>query len=253
MALMVTAGAAAVSSSSEGANAMITMDKYLVMTSKDAEATIVFEETATFQSMGVTYEAKLVDSKGKTESGAVSPSSGSLANNEKVKLKVTAPKTAGSYKLVVVFTQTLDDVKKTPITKEAIIKVVEPTKLSLTLKNDSKTDLKDFIVDFYVDGKIVNDEPVKATVLAGKESTVSCEYASDLHTGAHKFKVSASDKALVTGKISGLDAEHTFYVGQSDYKLVTTLMGVFCVIIGILAIYIYRKPVKNYGKPKARR
>lgn len=253
IALVFAAGAVVCTSDSDAATASVKMDKYVIATDGEAIATAIFQETATYTSLGVTYTAKVNNSKGEAQTDAVTPSTGSMGNGEELKLTVKAPKTAGTYKLTVVFTATVDDKKQDPITKEVNFKVVVPVKLSVTLKNNSNTDLKGFLVDFYVDGKIVTDKPVEVTALADSEGKASYDYAGDLSGGAHKFKVSASDKSLVAGNIAGLDKEHSFYVGQSDYNLVTILMGIFLVIIIIIAIYVYRKPVKNYGKPKARR
>lgn len=202
----------------------------------------------------MTYTAKVINSSGKTESDAVSPSSGSLTNGVKETLKITAPKTAGTYKLVVVFSPTIDDKKQDDVTKEVSFKSVAPIKLSLKLTNKSNTDLTDMLFDFYVDGVKVSDEPVKVTVHAGKDATASYDYATaHISNGAHKFKVTASGDSLVAQNITGLDVDHTFYVGKTDYNLVIILMDIFVVILVLIAIYIYRKPVKNFGKPKARR
>ena len=253
MALVFAAGAIVFTDESDAANATVKIDKHVVATEGEVKATIMFQETAAYTSLGVTYDAKVTDGKGEAQSDAVSPSTGSLGNGEEVKLTVKAPKTAGKYKLTVVFTATVDEKKQDPITKDVIFKVVVPVKLSITMKNESNTDLKGFLVDFYVDGNVVTDKPVEVTVLAGSEGTVSYDYAGDLGSGAHTFKAKASDKTLVGDKIVGLDKEHSFYVGQSDYSLIMILMGIFLVIIIVIAIYVYRKPVKNYGKPKARR
>ncbi len=169
-------------------------------------------------------------------------------------MTITAPSTAGTYRLVVVFTYTLDDGDSQTETKEALLKVVEPITLSIDITNNSNVDLKELLLDFYVDGVKVNDDPVEATVAAGSTTTVTYDYAADsISTGSHTFKVMVSDDSLIVNNITGLDENHTFYVGHSSYGWLNILMFVFLIIIVLMAVYIYRKPVKNYGKPKSRR
>jgi hypothetical protein len=63
---------------------------------------------------------------------------------------------------------------------------------------------------------------------------------------AGKENLGNTDNVIVGGKGS-------FYVGSSDYGLINILMGVLLVVVIIATLYFYRKPVKNYGKPKSRR
>ena len=45
----------------------------------------------------------------------------------------------------------------------------------------------------------------------------------------------------------------TVYTSSNDYRLVEYLCIGVLVVLLIIAIWIYRKPIKNRGKPKARR
>jgi hypothetical protein len=255
VALVCVASASLITTDSDAAaNAIVELDDSTVETGGTVDATIIFSVTDAYQQIEITYTAKLVNSSGTTQSSAVSPSSGSLSPGVKETLTITAPSTAGTYKLIVVFTYTLDDGDSQTETKEAILKVVEPITLSIDITNNSNVDLKELLLDFYVDGVKVNDDPVEATVAAGSTTTVTYDYAADsISTGSHTFKVVVSDDSLIVDNITGLDENHTFYVGHSSYGWLNILMVAFLIIIVLMAVYIYRKPVKNYGKPKSRR
>ncbi len=255
IALVCVASAGLFASSSDAAaNGVVELDDSTVETGGTVNATIIFDVSDTYEQIEITYTAKLVNGSGTTQSSAVSPSSGSLSPGVKETLIITAPSTAGTYKLVVVFTYTLDDGDSQTETKEALLKVVEPITLSIDITNNSNVDLKELLLDFYVDGVKVNDDPVEATVAAGSTTTVTYDYAAgSISTGSHTFKVMVSDDSLIVNNITGLDENHTFYVGHSSYGWLNIMMAIFLIIIVIMAVYIYRKPVKNYGKPKARR
>lgn len=262
LAVVLVAGAGFIASdSSAAANGIVEFvdedgnSKNVIGIEKKIDALISLDVSDKYESIEISYSAKLVDSKGTTQSNAVSPSTGSLGVGVKETLSVTAPKVAGTYTLVVSFTYTLnDDSVKHTVEKEQTLKVVEPVKLSVKLTNNSETDIKSLALDFYVDGKKVNDDYVNVSIKAGESATASYDYAAEsLGNGSHKFKVVLSDSALPDGKITGLGEEHTFYVGQSNYGFLTAIMVVFFIIICIIAVVVYRRPVKNYGKPKARR
>lgn len=232
----------------------ISGDKYSVEAKGELKFDIVFFETDSFESLDITYSAKLVDGNGTTQSSAVSPSSGSLANGVKETLTITAPSTQGTYYLVVEYTETIDDKEQDVVEDKQKISVVEPIKLSVDLINNGVIDFTNLLLNFYVDGVLVSDDPVSVSVTAGETVTASYNYITDyISKGTHTFKVEVDEDSIASDIISGLGKEHTFYVGESSYGIVTALMGVFAVILIIIAIYVYRKPVKNYGKPKARK
>ena len=53
--------------------------------------------------------------------------------------------------------------------------------------------------------------------------------------------------------IVGLGESHTFYLGDNDYTWIIVLLVVVIVLLVLVMVWVYRKPVKNYGKPKSRR
>lgn len=252
---MAGAGLMAADSSADDATTSIVFDSSSVATEATVDATITFNYTGTYEQIEVTYTAKLTNSSGTTQSDAVSPSTGSLSPGVKETLTVTAPEDAGTYKLTVVFEYTVDDGDEVEVTNSASLKVVTAITLSVDLTNNSTVDITNLLLDFYVDGKKVNDDPVKVSIAAGETETASYDkYAPEnLLGGSHTLSVQVNEDSLLANSITGLDDDHTFYVGHSSYSLLNVLMAIFLILIIILAIYIYRKPVKNYGKPKARR
>ena len=214
-------------------------------------------------SMSVSYTAKLVDSDGETVSSGVSPSSGDLTNGVSATVTVTAPKTVGDYKLVVEYEPSVsykgedgetvevpeDELKKE---QEYRIKVVSPVTLSVTLKNDSNVDLTGYGVYFYIDGEKVEDSYTTVDLAKEGSSTVSYEWITDSPNGEYRFSVEPADSGNLV-QISGLGEEHTFYIGDNDYTMWTAILVIFLVVMLLVLVWVYRKPVKNYGKPKSRR
>ena len=227
-----------------------TDDGDVIEVSKSATFTIKYDLSDADKEKDLSYSAKVVNDSGKTQSGAVSPSTGSLSDGVEKDLTVTAPSTAGKYKLVVEFL--LDD---EPIdgekASEYTFKAVEPIVLKVNLKaKDVTLNLQDFGVYFYIDGEKMEDSYTTVSLAADGTGSVSYNWIADPDSSKHTFKVVAVGGSTL---ISGLDVEHTFYAEDTDYTWIVALSGLFLIILIALAIWIYRKPIKNYGKPKARR
>lgn len=210
-------------------------------------------------SMSISYSAKFVDSTGSTVSNGVSPSSGSLDNGVSKTLTVSAPKTTGTYTLEVEYTAdvtyTEDEETKTEEVKDTetfTIKVVTPITLKITLKNDSAIDLSGFGVYFYVNGEKIEDSYTTVDLATKGTTTVSYEWITDSGRGEYKYHVEAADSGTLVS-IEGLGDEHTFYIGDNDYSVIIALLVIVIVLLALVMVWIYRKPVKNYGKPKSRR
>lgn len=213
--------------------------------------------------MSVTYSAKLVDSSGSTVSSGVSPSSGDLTNDVSGTVTVTAPKTTGSYKLVVEYKPTVsytdsegktvtvpsDDLKKET---EFRIKVVTPITLSVTLKNDSNIDLTGYGVYFWINGDKVDDSYTTVNLAKEGTATVTYKWVTDSSNGMYSYSVQPADSGNLV-QITGLGEEYTFYIGDNSYTAWIALLVIFVIILILVLVWVYRKPVKNYGKPKSRR
>lgn len=222
---------------------------------ESADFNIIYsnQDLATDADISIEYDAKLTNSRGETQSNAVSPSSGSLDNNVSKTLTVDAPKDAGTYTLTVEFVCEVDGDEVDKATQKYTIKVVEPITLTVDLKvaEGSNIDPSGLGVYFWVDGKMIEDSFTTFTVSTKGTATVSYDWIADVSNGEHKFKVVAAEGGI-TG-IEGLGEEHSFYVGEKSYTTYTVLVVVLLIIVIIALIWVYRKPVKNYGKPKARR
>lgn len=260
--LLLTAGIAGAlvadeASADPSAQYSVELQDYKVATEKSTVATLKFKEndTAAFQS--VSWTAKLVNSNGSSQSSALDKTSGSFTNaDDSCEIKVTAPKTAGTYTLEVTYkekvqvdgtTKTLDDV-----VAKATLKVEEPITLSLTISNKGQLAITDAPVYFYVDGVMIEDSKTTLTVEADSTATLTYKYYDkDLSSGKHTFFVIPADEAYIEG-LSEADT-HSFYYKQSSQDYMTYIMGVILVILLVVLVLVYRRPVKNYGKPKARR
>ncbi len=214
-------------------------------------------------SMSISYSAKLVDSRGNTVSSGVSPSSGDMDNGISETLTVKAPKDVGSYKLMVTYevdvtyTDSEGETVEVPsedLEKESVfdIKVVQPITLSVTLKNTSNIDLTGYGVYFYVDDKKIDGSYTTIDMAKDGTSTITYEWIADASNGAHSFSVQPADSGSLV-KIEGLGEKQTFYIGDSDYTMWIVLLVVFVILLALIMLWVYRKPVKNYGKPKSRR
>ncbi len=238
----------------------------VIGTNTDAEYVITYTNNDYLDkqdmSMSISYKAKLVDSTGTTISSGVSPSSGTLDNGVSQTLKVDAPKTAGKVKLIVTYdveiTYTEDgetvEVPEEDLAKEDVfdINVVEPIKLSVTLKNASDVDLSGFGVYFYVDGERMDDSYKTISMTSEGTATVSYNWITDATEGEHKYYILPSDSGNLV-EIKGLGEEYTVYIGDSEYNLWIALLVIAIVLLALVMLWVYRKPVKNYGKPKSRR
>lgn len=208
----------------------------------------------------VSYEAKLVNGDGETQTNGVSPSRGDTTLGEINTLTVKAPADDGRYRLVVEYTDKISykeggeskDIEVVD-TKEYIIRIVEPIVLSVTIDipEETNVDLKAYGVYFVVDGVQKDDSYTTFSTDANGTATATYELVAILGGGKHTFSVVPADGEMVT--IAGLDETYTFYIGDNDYTTYIALSIVFVIVMILVLVWILRKPVRNYGKPKARR
>ena len=240
----------------------------VVATGDEVEYDITYNNTDykdySEMSMSITYEAALTDSSGETVSDAVDDSTGDMDNGETVTLTVTIPDTAGTYTLTVEYeielSYTVDEdedeeggevEEEFTAERSFTIKAVDPVTLSVTVTNNTELDLSGIGVYFYVDGVKLDDSYTTFSVEGEGETTVSYEWVAEVDEGEHTFYILATNMTITD--ITGLGEEYTFYVGDNDYTLWTALVIIIVIILLICIAWVYRKPVKNYGKPKARR
>lgn len=223
------------------------MDEFVVKTG----GTINYESVFYDSDLGgadVNFTAYLLKPNGDRHAGGVSPSTWSGSTAEITKsIKVTAPDTAGTYRLVVEYEVDADD-EEDPKTgsSQALVRVVVPITLKAEVVNNSDAE-GSITVMFWVDGKLIEDsEQVVKNLAPGKKDTVTYEWVTDsLGEGRHTFKLSTESGDVIE--------EGEFYIGHNEYRWASIVMGIMAVILIIALIWVVRKPVKNYGKPRARR
>lgn len=253
----------AVYSNVDGKNVIGTQDK------EDYEIVYTNHDYDEYQdiSMSIDYDAKLVDSTGATVSSGVSPSSGTLDNGVSETLTVTAPKTAGDYRLIVTYdveaTYTDDEGETVEVPEEDLaredtfnIKVVVPITLSVTLsigdEEENVADLSGFGVYFYINGERQTDSYTTVNLAKDGTATVTYDWVTDAGNGTYRFSVQPADEGNLV-EINGLGEEHTFYIGDNSYTMWVVLLVIVIILLALIMVWVYRKPVKNYGKPKSRR
>ena len=236
-------------------------EKNVIGTGDDADFRIVYinHDYDEYQdmNMSVSYTASLKDSAGETVSNGVSPSSGDLDLGQAQTLTVSAPDEPGrctlevAYEVSVSYTVTDEEGNETEETEEFTrndtyeINVVEPISLSVSLTNNGDLSLQSYGVYFMIDGEIVEDSYQTIDLAESGTTTVKYDWVTDAGNGQHTFALVAADGGNMAD-IEGLGVEHTFYIGDTSY----TWMVVLLVLV---MVWVYRKPVKNYGKPKSRR
>ncbi len=231
------------------------VDGYTVKTGGAISYEAPFYYEGSFSSMSVAFTAYLLNSGGEKMTGAASPSTGTYTANGTKTIRVTAPDTAGTYKLVVEYSGTVtvgtEEIEVSG-SSHASVKVVAPVTLKAEITNNGNVTLSSLTVSFIVDGKAVPDsETAVSDIAPGETKTATFEWVTDsLSSGKHTYKA-VSETSMVT--VTGLNQESVFYIGHDDYQIATVLVALLFVILVILLIYIYRKPVKNFGKPKGRR
>lgn len=243
-------------------------EKNVIGTGDSADYTIVYTNNdfndRQNMNMEISYSASLKDSSGTTVSSGVSPSSGNMNNGVAKTLTVTAPRSAGNctltvkYTISVSYTETDDDGKEVTKDEELTredsytIHVVNPITLSVTLSNERDVPLEGYGVYFVVDGERIDDSYQTITLGKNGETTVTYKWITDSGNGKHSFQLEAADGGNMVS-IEGLGEEHTFYIGDNSYTWVTALLVLVIILLLFVMVWVYRKPVKNYGKPKSRR
>ena len=252
--MVFVAGAVLVEDSSkvDGSTSYIQGETNLVATGGNLTYQIMYLETAEFDTLSISYTAVLNDSNGNAQSGAVSPASGTLSNGVESTLTITAPKTAGKFTLEVTFKSTLNTNPSVTTVKTQTVTVVEPIVLTATIKNVGDVDFTDFVVYFKVDGVLKDDSRTTVSATVGNTATATYNWVVEsLPNGKHTFQVVAGSDNIAGATFTGGDG--TFYKGYADYSLLNILLGILFIVLIIAVIWFYRKPVKNYGKPKSRR
>lgn len=233
-------------------SADVTLSDNVVAVESKVTATLSFNEQDIGIFSNASYTAKLVNSRGVTQSAAIDVTTGTISNESTVDLTITLPTTAGTYTLEVTFTERFSDgTPEKTITVKKTIEAKQPITLSVTLTNTGSLAVTNAVVYFYVDGQKITDSEQKITIEAGGNKTVTYKYFDkNLSSGKHTYSLNAGDSAYT---IEGLGVEYEFYYNQGDLNYMVYLIVLVLVILVIFAVWVFRKPVKNYGKPRSRR
>ncbi|MDR0790986.1 MAG: hypothetical protein LBE47_00425 [Methanomassiliicoccaceae archaeon] len=238
----------------KGTYADIRAESHLAGTGKTIDYKI-FATDINGDSDKVSFTARLADSNGNTV-GSVTPSSRSYVDDDGTTLTITAPGDPGTYVLNVVFTFTDNNGEKSTVTKTAPVRVVVPITLLATIDNTNGGVIVDMDVWFVVNGKVIEESKEankNIRIEAGGTRTVTYDWVTEpLSNGKHTMYLEGTVGPL-KADVPGLNEPQTFYVGQNSYTLVEAFVVILFIILLIVLIYIIRKPVKNVGKPKARR
>ncbi len=220
-------------------------DGYIVKVKGSIDYKIPFYYEDAYTDMKINYTAYLLNSNGDKIAGKVSPSTGTYVANGVKTLKVTAPEDAGMYRLVVDYTGKIDGLDFSGSSK-ASVKVVVPITLTANITNEGLI-TSSIAVSFMVDDVLVEGSETTVKNLApGKEEKVTYEWVTDsLGQGKYTYKAVTADNTVLS--------EGEFYIGHNEYQWATIVIAILFIILVIVLIYIVRKPVKNYGKPKGRR
>jgi len=196
----------------------------------------------------ISFQARLVDWNGNSV-GSVSPSTGGAVARDGTDIRVNAPSNPGLYILTVEFTFKDGD-NEFVVTKTAPVRVVTPIVLSATLINEGG-ELVDLDVWFIVNGVKIEESEQSISIAAGVSRTITYDWVTEsLGHGMHNVSVGAEIGILAD--FLNVSAS-SFYVGQSNYSFLEMVMLIIFIVLLIILVVIYRKPVKNLGKPKARR
>jgi len=160
-----------------------------------------------------------------------------------------APNAPGAYMLVAEFTYRIDgaDVK---VTRAIPVNIVAPIVLSVTLHN-SGGEIAEMNVRFVVNGNPIEGSERPVTLRPGETKTETYNWVTGgLAPGKYTITVEG-EVGLVEGPIHASVSE--FFVGQTSYTMIEAIVVVILIVLLIILVIIYRKPVKNLGKPKSRR
>ncbi|MBP5203132.1 MAG: hypothetical protein J6Z16_00580 [Candidatus Methanomethylophilaceae archaeon] len=240
----------------DGAYHSISGEKSVIAVDEDADFTIIYTDSD-HESIDVEFDAKLVNAKGDTMTSAIYPTTGSIDNGVPVTLTVTAPSEAGTYTIVVTYNGTYETSDGSAVEMDEVvdrfdIKVVEPITLSVDVSlKDPNVNLSGYGVYFWVDGERMDDSYTTFNVSSNGTGSVTYDWVADASKGKHVFWVESANGGVVD--VKGLDQKHEFYIGDEDYSVYIALAVLFLIVVIIALVWVYRKPVKNFGKPKSRR
>jgi hypothetical protein len=119
------------------------------------------------------------------------------------------------------------------------IDVVKPIRLKAMIENEGGIDLRDLIVNFYVDGNYVGSENISA-LNAGASATVTHEWlVTGLASGRHELKatVDLNNDGVISERDGDIVSIQYFYKEYDDIHPAIILAISLLMIIAILFLY----------------
>lgn len=163
-------------------------------------------------------------------------------------ITVKMPNAPGTYTLYVTFSFADNTVRH----KDWIISVVQPYVFSAQVLNEGGVDVNDVTVSFLVDGVLAGSKTVNLSAQSSAEVSYSWVTAG-LADGQHVSEIRIDgDNEFVTLYSGEKSYISTFYVGQQDYGGTNWFLGIVLAILALVLLWVYRKPVRNRGRPRGR-
>lgn len=193
------------------------------------------------------FVAALKDSN-QNNVGTLKDGDGYGSINGSTNITVKMPNTPGTYTLYVTFSFPDNTVSY----RNWVIIVVQPYVFNAQVSNQGEVGVTGITVSFLVDGVLAGSK----TVNISAQSTKDVSYTwvnTGLASGQHTLEVRIdSGDQFVTLNGGGKSYITTFEVGQKDYGGTNWIMGIILAIMSLALLWVYRKPVKNLGRPKGR-
>lgn len=192
-----------------------------------------------------TFVASLKDSN-QNSVGSLNLSYGTITGSAKI--TAVMPSTPGTYTLYVTFSFPDNTVRY----KDWIITVVQPYVFNAQVINEGDVAVNGITVSFLVDGVIVGSQVVNVSAQSSTEASYTW-VTTGLSAGQHILEVRIdSEDQFVTLFSGGKSYITSFQVGQQDYGGTNWLMGILLAIMALALVWVYRKPIRNVGRPKGR-
>lgn len=161
---------------------------------------------------------------------------------------VTASDNPGNYVFTVKFYK--DSTKDEFYGERAMpLKVVEPVNITLTLKNNTSTEIT-FRAYLVVNGERVDEKTI--TVKGNDDYEYKYEYITKDLRNDNVYKL-CSDDENAKKVVHGLNEDRHFYTQQNDYMFFEVALTIIAIVIIFFIVWLARKEVKNFGKPKGRK
>lgn len=166
----------------------------------------------------------------------------------KFSVNVTSPTIPQKMKLFINATSAKNESRNWGET-EYEIDVVKPIKLKAKIENEGSIDLKDIIVNFYVDGNYVGFENI-SVLNAGMSTTVTHEWlVTGLRSGRHELiaTVDLNNDGVISEKDGDIVTLQYFYKEYGDiHPAIILAISVLMIFVILLLVRTVRKKRRGW-------